>query len=80
MDSVALEKVVATLADQYEWNWTRQGLSERAAADAVLSLMARHGLIQQRHHRLGGLVWKVNESLYGRTDGVTLDNFEALKP
>lgn len=61
-----LESTVAKLADEMEWNWTRQGLSERCAADMVLRLMAREGLIEHENHPLGGNIWKVNGKLYGR--------------
>lgn len=73
-----LEVVVADLADPMEWNWTRQGLSERDAADGVLRLMVRSGLIEHRRHPLGGDIWKVNGKLYGRLDNITLEKFDAL--
>lgn len=73
-----LEVVVADLADPMEWNWTRQGLSERDAADGVLVLMVRAGLIEHRRHPSGGNIWKVNGKLYGRLDDITLEKFDAL--
>lgn len=74
-----LEAVVADLADPMKWNWMDQGLSERDAADAVLSRMASFGVIEYRRHPSGGNIWKVNGQLYGRLDGITLDMFDGLK-
>lgn len=68
-----LEKVVASLSDEMVWNWTRQGWSERDAADAVLRLLLEVGLIEHRGHPSGGSVWRVNGKLYGRLDGITED-------
>lgn len=65
-----VQHLVATLADEMQWNWTRQGLSERCAADAVLRLMAQLGLIEHQRHPSGGDVWTVNGKRYGRTDGL----------
>ena len=82
LDSIAwlgrLERVVAELADPLEWNWTRM-MSHRDAADCALSVLAREGLIQKRRHPLGGLVWRVGDALYGRTDGITSENYHELK-
>lgn len=70
-----LENVVAELADPYEWNWTKT-LSERDAADAVLGLLHRNGLIEYKRHPLGGNIWRCNGKLFGRTDGIV--DFDSL--
>lgn len=53
--------------------------SNRDAADAVLDLMAREGLVEQAEHTHGGKVWAVNGKLFGRTDGITHKIFEPVK-
>lgn len=65
--SKGLEEVVAVLADANNWNWTRM-MSERNAADCVLGLMARVGLIKEKDHKLGGKIWTVNGKKFGRLD------------
>lgn len=70
-----LEKVVADLADPYEWSWTK-ALSQRDAADAVLGLLNRHGLIDYKKHPSGGYIWRCNGKLFGRTDGIV--DFDSL--
>ena len=69
-DLEALEKVVADLADEYAWTWTRM-VSHRDAADCVLHRMADAGLIEEFEHPFGGRIWRCNGKLFGRTDGVT---------
>lgn len=66
-----IERLVSNLADPMAWNWTRQGWDERSAADKVLGIMAKLGLILYRQHPLGGHVWEINGRIYGRIDGIT---------
>lgn len=73
-----LQRVVKDLADGIAWNWCNMA-SHRAAADACLTLMANEGLIEHRYHPMGGNVWRVNGKLYGRTDKITLKEFNKLK-
>jgi len=72
-----LTELVAVLADGYNWSWTRM-ISERNAADAFLSLLARYGFIETIDHPLGGHVWRVGDKLYGRTDQMPLKRFKRL--
>ena len=53
--------------------------SRNSAADQVLKLMARNGIIEHRKHPMGGDVWRINGHLYGRTDGVTQAKFPRLE-
>lgn len=76
--AIKLEKVVKILADGYIWNWTEM-VSCRNAADGVLRLLAYEGLIDGRRHPSGGLVWRVNGKLFGRTDSITHKNFTELR-
>lgn len=70
-----LENVVACLADQYKFNWTRT-LSRRDAADEILRVMAHFGLIGHWEHPSGGYVWEVNGKVFGRTDGIVPGNWQ----
>lgn len=68
----ALEAVVADLADERKWNWTRV-ISQREAADVVLCEMVERGLIEGWLHPMvkggtGYSTYRVNGRLYGRTD------------
>lgn len=74
----ALERVVEDLADPYRWNWM-QGCSHRDAADHALTLLAREGIIEKSEHPSGGLIWRVNGKLFGRTDGITHAKFDKRK-
>lgn len=73
-----LERVVADLTDATTWSWAYMS-SNWDAAQAVLRLMARNGLIEWKTHPMGGDIWRVNGKLYGRTDGITHKKFDALK-
>lgn len=76
-----LEQVVAELSDGYKWNWCDM-TNNRNAADSVLRLLARHGLIEQACHPLTigpPGIFRVNGKLFGRTDGITHDKFDQLK-
>lgn len=74
----ALERVVADLSDGSIWNWAC-ATDRRRAADAMLGVLAREGLIDQRPHPDGGTVWRVNGKLFGRTDRMTLEKFDSLR-
>lgn len=75
---MSLERVVAELADTMKWNWTR-GTTHRDAADSVLYLMAREGLIEYAQHPSGGAIWRTNGKLFGRTDGMTDELFNEMR-
>lgn len=62
-------KLVKQLADPIKWNWAETA-SERDAADKVLMLMAKLGLVKHKEHPLGGNVWIVDGQLFGRTDSL----------
>jgi len=76
--SKAIENIVKELADGQKWSWMRT-LREEDAAKRMLGLMARERLIEERTHPHGGLVWRVNGRLYGRTDGIGMKRFDKLK-
>lgn len=76
--SAALERVVADLSDVRRWTWTLV-LSYRDAADAALRVLAREGLIEQFAHPMGGKIWRVNGKLFGRTDGITHKQLDAMQ-
>lgn len=73
-----MHKLLKNLSDGKRWNWCDCS-NNRSTVDAVLSTMADCGIIEEREHQSGGLVWRYNGRLYGRTDGVTLKSFERLK-
>lgn len=77
--ALALEKVVKEMADGYRWNWCDMS-NHRNAANAFLGVLAREGLIEEREHPHGGLVWRVNGRLFGRTDNVTQAVFNKPRP
>ncbi len=62
-----LEKLVAYLADESEFNWTHSH-TDRTTADAILSEMVRQNIIGHRGHPLGGHIWIVNGKEFGRTE------------
>lgn len=64
-----LKNVVRSLADRYAWNWTH-GASDRDAADRVLALLAKNGLIEHYRHPFGGDIWLIGGEMFGRTDNL----------
>lgn len=64
-----LVALVQQLADELKFNWMRT-TSHRDAADCVLELMAKLGLIEHKRHPMGGDIWIVGDKMFGRTDGI----------
>lgn len=68
-----LAKLVEQLTDPTKWKWTRM-ISQRDAADCVLTTMVELGLIEGRHHpqtlSRDPVVFRVNGRIFGRTDGI----------
>lgn len=66
-----VETIVSTIADRLAWNWTRM-MSERDAADCILGMFARVGLITEEDHPLGGKIWTTKSGKkFGRIAAAT---------